>query len=290
MENNIFITDPSKAIALFMSIGAFIMLLLMIVAVVDKKPKRTKEFQKKIFDSLKSNIKITNSIPNNIGKTNQKSEMIVKTMKFRDLNEGQQFMFPEEQAIGRIRYVCQKGKTEMYCPYIGQNTIGHEMASGDEVYLKSDREVILIYPVRQFHLRADKERVESGPVQFGNDWKGLFLRGDDCIALKFELEKITKDAGVLEFTQAKYVLNIINEVLSPQTDAELKKQVRFNARKRQLSDLGFRYDKYREYNFILPGIWSCFWEQVYNPTDEEWADYLNAVKEAIERHNNKLNK
>ena len=24
------------------------------------------------------------------------------------------------------------------------------------------------------------ERVESGPIQFGNDWPGLFLRGDDA--------------------------------------------------------------------------------------------------------------
>jgi hypothetical protein len=33
--------------------------------------------------------------------------------------------------------------------------------------------------VRKFP--EQEERVESGPIQFGNDWPGLFLRGDDCM-------------------------------------------------------------------------------------------------------------
>lgn len=33
------------------------------------------------------------------------------------------------------------------------------------------------------HLPApkDTERVETGPVQFGNDWPGVFIRGDNAI-------------------------------------------------------------------------------------------------------------
>ena len=30
-----------------------------------------------------------------------------------------------------------------------------------------------------------EERVETGAVQFGNDWPGLFIRGDDCLQLQF---------------------------------------------------------------------------------------------------------
>lgn len=26
----------------------------------------------------------------------------------------------------------------------------------------------------------EKERVETGPIQFGNDWPGIFIRGDNC--------------------------------------------------------------------------------------------------------------
>jgi hypothetical protein len=36
-------------------------------------------------------------------------------------------------------------------------------------------------------LPAQDERVETGPVQFGDDWPGLFIRGDDCLALFFSL-------------------------------------------------------------------------------------------------------
>lgn len=29
-------------------------------------------------------------------------------------------------------------------------------------------------------LNKHARRVETGPVQFGDDWPGLFIRGDDC--------------------------------------------------------------------------------------------------------------
>jgi hypothetical protein len=32
-----------------------------------------------------------------------------------------------------------------------------------------------------------EERVESGPIQFGNDWPGLFLRGDAALYYGFLL-------------------------------------------------------------------------------------------------------
>lgn len=33
----------------------------------------------------------------------------------------------------------------------------------------------------------EKVRVESGPIQFGDDWPGIFLRGDDANAMSFYL-------------------------------------------------------------------------------------------------------
>lgn len=30
---------------------------------------------------------------------------------------------------------------------------------------------------------SQDERVETGAIQFGDDWKGLFIRGDACIAI-----------------------------------------------------------------------------------------------------------
>jgi hypothetical protein len=43
-------------------------------------------------------------------------------------------------------------------------------------------------------LPEQEERVETGPVQFGGDWPGVFVRGDNCfyysMILKSELDKL----------------------------------------------------------------------------------------------------
>lgn len=35
-----------------------------------------------------------------------------------------------------------------------------------------------------------EERVESGPIQFGNDWPGVFLRGDNALFYAMALKKM----------------------------------------------------------------------------------------------------
>jgi hypothetical protein len=32
-----------------------------------------------------------------------------------------------------------------------------------------------------------EDRVETGPIQFGNDWPGIFIRGDNALALAMAL-------------------------------------------------------------------------------------------------------
>lgn len=47
-------------------------------------------------------------------------------------------------------------------------------------------------------LPDDVKRLESGPIQFGDDWPGIFLRGDDTIALSLYLSQAVsalEDAG-----------------------------------------------------------------------------------------------
>ena len=48
-------------------------------------------------------------------------------------------------------------------------------------------------------LEAQEERVENGPVQFGSDWPGVFLRGDSAAyyALNLKMYLDGKDRGVL---------------------------------------------------------------------------------------------
>jgi hypothetical protein len=40
----------------------------------------------------------------------------------------------------------------------------------------------------------DEDRVETGATRFGDDWNGLFIRGDDCIMLMAILEKLRGDS------------------------------------------------------------------------------------------------
>lgn len=44
-------------------------------------------------------------------------------------------------------------------------------------------------------LPAAASRVESGAVQFGDDWPGLFLRGDECLFLIADLRRMFEQLG-----------------------------------------------------------------------------------------------
>ena len=90
------------------------------------------------------------------------------------------------------------------------------------------------------------ERVESGPIQFGNDWPGLFMRGDDAFGHAFDIctvwgwikDKYGADpmpsglvmammklAGVAdEIFQGVDVGKVVKESLSSEIDATIKQQ------------------------------------------------------------------
>ena len=90
--------------------------------------------------------------------------------------------------------------------------------------------------------------------------------------IKQENEKLKADAKKLEDQKEK---------------EKEEKDKRFELRKAELLALGFTYDENKEYNFSLSGIWSCFWEQIYNPDEKMYLDYVKAIKQAIEKHNEK---
>jgi len=66
----------------------------------------------------------------------------MKTKKFSELKEGEKFRF-EYDFPDTVRTAQQVGKIEIYCPKDGDNTMGHSKAGGEEVYLKSDKLVII---------------------------------------------------------------------------------------------------------------------------------------------------
>lgn len=43
-------------------------------------------------------------------------------------------------------------------------------------------------------LPEQEERVETGVTKFGDDWPGLFIRGDDCFAYALSLDLVL-DSG-----------------------------------------------------------------------------------------------
>lgn len=67
-----------------------------------------------------------------------------------------------------------------------------------EDWMKTDREVQML-PVP-----SNMPRVETGPIQFGNDWRGLFIRGDNAAVLMLRIRQLAKrlmdypDADVTE--------------------------------------------------------------------------------------------
>lgn len=63
--------------------------------------------------------------------------------KFNELKQGDQFRFLSDP-LGVIRTASQIGRTEIYCPRNGENTMGHCKGDGQEVYLKSDKLVIMV--------------------------------------------------------------------------------------------------------------------------------------------------
>jgi len=95
-------------------------------------------------------------------------------------------------------------------------------------------------------LQDQQSRVESGPIQFGKDWPGLFMRGDDAFGHALDIrnawgwikDKYGDDpmplglllamkqlAGVADkICQGVDVGKVVKESLSSEIDATIKRQ------------------------------------------------------------------
>jgi hypothetical protein len=52
--------------------------------------------------------------------------------------------------------------------------------------------------------------VETGAVQFGNDWPGLFIRGDEAHNLMLRIRQLTKLLGEHPDAEVMNVLGLLN--------------------------------------------------------------------------------
>lgn len=64
-------------------------------------------------------------------------------------------------------------------------------------------------------LPAQETRVETGPVQFGDDWPGLFIRGDNAGYYAFTLKTFLESPAGKELNFAeRYALGSLQSDLS----------------------------------------------------------------------------
>ncbi len=56
-------------------------------------------------------------------------------------------------------------------------------------------------------LPAQEERVETGAVQFGDDWPGIFIRGDNAFAFAMAIEFM--DGSPLYMAQVKALAGLL---------------------------------------------------------------------------------
>jgi len=75
-------------------------------------------------------------------------------------------------------------------------------------------------------IKYEGSRVETGPVQFGEDWPGLFIRGDTCIYYVLVLEQAIKrlnelNDGTIEHTM---MISAISNLLESLEECLIKQK------------------------------------------------------------------
>jgi len=66
--------------------------------------------------------------------------------------------------------------------------------------------------VRRF--AAEEERVETGPVMFGDDWPGVFIRGDNCFKYVSALREIIFDKPDIGFITKAVLMGLLDTLES----------------------------------------------------------------------------
>ena len=59
-----------------------------------------------------------------------------------------------------------------------------------------------------FNMREHAERVETGPVQFNDDWPGFFLRGDSTLYYAMCLENVLNAVETGEKPDVMYLMSL----------------------------------------------------------------------------------
>lgn len=65
-----------------------------------------------------------------------------------------------------------------------------------------------MYEIRKLKVELpNNERVETGPVQFNEDWPGVFIRGDNCFGYRLAL------AGLRDGEQDPFQMGTLHDLI-----------------------------------------------------------------------------
>lgn len=68
------------------------------------------------------------------------------------------------------------------------------------------------------------KRVETGVVQFEDDWPGIFIRGDDCFAYAMALDTVIKRYKVdAEHFEDRFAYNALKDLMDLLQSSTVKK-------------------------------------------------------------------
>lgn len=58
-------------------------------------------------------------------------------------------------------------------------------------------------------LPEQAQRVESGPTRFGDDWTGVFIRGDNAMFYAFQLRQVIESGQLPNFSMLPGLLRLL---------------------------------------------------------------------------------
>jgi hypothetical protein len=65
--------------------------------------------------------------------------------------------------------------------------------------------------VNKIKIKSLKKRIETGPVQFNDDWPGIFIRGDECFAYYLALREVLKaDIDMITKSEVVCLMNLLD--------------------------------------------------------------------------------
>lgn len=78
--------------------------------------------------------------------------------------------------------------------------------------MADEPEPTLLAHVRRFP--AEQVRVEGGPIMFGDDWPGLFIRGDEAMHYAFALRDVLLDKPDIGLITRRVLEGLLNALES----------------------------------------------------------------------------